>query len=176
GRASLAGLSGAPVSSPARDEVAESDAGEDTGAPPKSECTRGLRYDVTMTAVDQRVDPAPQQDVNADLGFGSVVARESRQRFLNRDGTFNVRRDGLGFWQSLSAYNYLLSLSWPKFLGCVALAYIATNTIFAMLYVTAGAHALTAFGNEAAPLRFATAFFFSVQTLATIGYGSVAPA
>ena len=132
-----------------------------------------------MSALDDRrasVATPRSDDPEADLGFGSVVARESRQRFLNRDGTFNVRRDGLGFWQSLSAYNYLLSLSWPKFLGCVALAYIATNTIFAMLYVTAGAHALTAFGNEAAPLRFATAFFFSVQTLATIGYGSVAPA
>jgi inward rectifier potassium channel len=132
-----------------------------------------------MTAVDERraSQNAPRSDdPNADLGFGAVVVRESRQRFLNRDGSFNVRREGLGFWQSLSLYNHLLTISWPKFLAYVALSYVGVNTIFATLYVAAGAHALTAFSNEQVPLRFVTAFFFSVQTLATIGYGSIAPA
>ena len=130
-----------------------------------------------MSALDDRRAPVatPRADPDEDLGFGSVVARESRQRFLNRDGTFNVRREGLGFWQSISAYNYLLSLTWPKFLGVVALSYIGINAIFAVLYVSAGAHALTGFETEPEPLRYATAFFFSVHTLATIGYGSIAP-
>ncbi len=126
-----------------------------------------------MTALDERV--REQQDINADLGFGSVVARESRRRFLNRDGTFNVRREGLGFWQSLPAYHYLLTITWPKFLGLVAGAYLGTNALFAVLYVSAGAHALTGFESEAQPLRLANAFFFSVHTLATIGYGNIAP-
>ncbi len=126
-----------------------------------------------MTALDERV--REQQDINADLGFGAVVARESRQRFLNRDGTFNVRREGLGFWQSLPAYHYLLTITWPKFLGFVAAAYIAVNAVFALLYVGAGAHALTGFDSEPEPLRLVNAFFFSVHTLATIGYGNIAP-
>ena len=132
-----------------------------------------------MTAVDERRAPqtVPRtEDPNADLGFGAVVVRESRQRFLNRDGSFNVRREGLGFFQSLSVYNHLLTISWPKFLAYVALSYVTVNMLFAALYVSAGAHALTAFSNERVPLRFVTAFFFSVQTLATIGYGSIAPA
>ena len=133
-----------------------------------------------MTAVDERREtPAapltPEQDPNTDLGFGAVVARETRKRFLNPDGTFNVRREGLGFWESLSPYHYLLTISWPKFLGLVAAGYIAANALFACLYVTAGAHALTGFEAEPTELRFATAFFFSVHTLATIGYGSIAP-
>ena len=37
----------------------------------------------------------PPEDPNRDLGFGGVVARESRKRFLNRDGSFNVVREGL---------------------------------------------------------------------------------
>ena len=49
-----------------------------------------------MSVVEQQTPPA-NTDINADLGFGSVVARESRRRLLNRDGTFNVRREGLGF-------------------------------------------------------------------------------
>jgi inward rectifier potassium channel len=48
--------------------------------------------------------------------------------------------------------------------------------VFASLFVVAGAHAVTSFGIEPAPLRFVQAFFFSVQTLATIGYGQIAPA
>ena len=130
-----------------------------------------------MSALDERrvSAAAARSDVSNDLGFGAVVARESRQRFLNRDGTFNVRREGLGFWQSLSAYHYLLTITWPKFLGFVTLGYIATNAVFALMYVVAGAHALTGFEAEPQPLRFVTAFFFSVHTLATIGYGNIAP-
>src|SRR5437773_758942 len=49
------------------------------------------------------------------------------------------------------------------------------NAIFAALYVAAGAHALTGFEREPVRLRFLDAFFFSVHTLATIGYGNIAP-
>ena len=131
-----------------------------------------------MSAVDDRVSatPRPAEDVNVDLGFGSVVARESRARLLNRDGSFNVRREGLRFWESLSAYHYFLTITWPKFLGYVVLYYLGVNAVFAALYVACGAHALTAFRDEPLPLRFVEAFFFSVHTLGTIGYGSVAPA
>jgi inward rectifier potassium channel len=125
---------------------------------------------------DPRPTPVPDPDINLDLGFGAVVARESRKRLLNRDGTFNVRRVGLGFWQSLSTYHYFLTITWPKFLAYVGAAYVATNALFAALYVIAGAHALTGFRDgEPAPLRFADAFFFSVHTLATIGYGNITP-
>jgi len=120
--------------------------------------------------------PKPVEDVNADLGFGSVVARESRQRLLNRDGTFNVKRDGLRFLESLSAYHYFLTISWPRFLAWTIGGYVVTNALFACIYVACGAHALTKFENEPLPLRFVDAFFFSVHTLATIGYGNMAPA
>ena len=127
-----------------------------------------------MTAFEPR--PVPEQDLNLDLGFGPVVARESRKRLLNRDGTFNVKRVGLGFWQSHSAYHYFLTITWPQFLGYVGAAYVVTNAVFAALYVVAGAHALSSFEGESARLRLIDAFFFSVHTLATIGYGNIAPA
>ncbi len=131
-----------------------------------------------MSALDERRQlPAPQtEDPNADLGFGPVVAREARQRFLNPDGTFNVRREGFGFWESVSAYHFLLTISWPKFLTLAAAGYILTNAIFAAFYVACGANALTGFENNPVPARLVTAFFFSVHTLATIGYGVIAPA
>jgi inward rectifier potassium channel len=118
--------------------------------------------------------PAPR-GADVDLGFGSVVARESRQRFLNRDGTFNVRREGLRFWESNSVYDYLLTVSWPRFLTIVVLSYLAANAVFAGFYVLAGPDALVGAHSPAGVGRFGEAFFFSVHTLATIGYGSIAP-
>src|SRR5262249_48759411 len=128
----------------------------------------------TMTAFEPR--PAPEPDINLDLGFGSVVSRESRKRLLNRDGTFNVERIGLEFWQSHSAYHYFLTITWPQFLAYVGVAYVVTNAVFAVLFVAAGAHALTGFDRETVALRLQDAFFFSVHTLATIGYGNISPA
>lgn len=136
-----------------------------------------MRYDHSVTALDERrTTTQPAEDPNADLGFGSVVARESRQRLLNRDGTFNVRRDGLRFWQSLSAYHYLLTITWTRFLAFVVLGYIITNALFAASYVALGENALTGAEHLDAWHRYLKAFFFSVHTLGTIGYGNVVPA
>src|SRR3954464_13615258 len=93
--------------------------------------------------------PVPPDDPNLDLGFGSVVARESRKRLLNRDGTFNVRREGLGFWESLSTYHYFLTITWPKFLGYVAAVYVIVNALFAAAFVACGTGELAEFANEA---------------------------
>lgn len=125
-------------------------------------------------SADLRPVPSPQ-DPNLDLGFGSVVARESRKRLLNRDGTFNVRRVGLGYWEALSAYHYFLTISWPLFLAYVTASYVILNAVFAAAFVACGNGALTGFANEAMMERFSRAFFFSVHTLATIGYGNIVP-
>ncbi|HSY50902.1 MAG TPA: ion channel [Thermoanaerobaculia bacterium] len=120
--------------------------------------------------------PAPPlKDADLDLGFGSVVARESRKRLLNRDGTFNVRRVGLGYWEALSTYHYFLNISWPLFLAYVTGSYVVLNALFGAAFVACGKDALTGFANEGAMERFSQAFFFSVHTLATIGYGNIVP-
>src|SRR4051812_17197764 len=77
-----------------------------------------------------------------DLGFGSVVANETRTRLLNRDGTFNVHREGTGFWRSLSLYNWLLQITWPHFFGLVVATYLGVNLTFGVAYTMAGADAL----------------------------------
>lgn len=128
-----------------------------------------------VSAVEQQQPVQPAEDVNADLGFGAVVARESRRRLLNRDGTFNVRRTGLRVWESLSVYHYLVTMSWPRFLSLLGASYIVANGVFALVYIACGAGALSGSERFDVPHRFAQAFFFSVHTLATIGYGNVAP-
>jgi inward rectifier potassium channel len=115
------------------------------------------------------------EDVNRDLGFGAVVAGESRQRLLNRDGSFNVSRQGLSLWASLSLYHSLLTMRWWKFLSVVTAFYVLTNVVFASAYVLCGAAALENSASANLGDGFMRAFFFSVETFATIGYGNIAP-
>jgi inward rectifier potassium channel len=116
-----------------------------------------------------------EQARDRDLGFGSYVSRESRRRLLNRDGSFNVVRSGLGLLESLAPYHQLLRVSWAGFLGLVALLYLALNLIFALAYLACGSDALMGPGAEMLGGRFGRAFFFSIQTFATIGYGQIGP-
>jgi len=118
---------------------------------------------------------ADDQARDRDLGFGAVVSRESRQRLLNRDGSFNVNRSGLGFFASFAPYHQLLTASWRGFLAAVILSYLALNFVFALAYLACGPDALLGSGAAMMGGRFAQGFFFSIQTFATIGYGQVAP-
>ncbi|HTK95883.1 MAG TPA: ion channel, partial [Terriglobales bacterium] len=106
-----------------------------------------------------------------DLGFGAVVSRESEQRLLNRDGTFNVQREGIGFWESLNIYQALLTMSWPRLFGLIIAFYVIGNALFAFAYVACGPSALQ--GTTGISSRFARAFFFSVETSSTIGYSNL---
>ena len=110
-----------------------------------------------------------------DLGFGSVVSRDSRQRLLNRDGSFNVVREGLGLLATLAPYQLLLTISWAGFLGLVALLYLILNLLFALAYIACGPDALAGPATHMLGGRFSQAFFFSIQTFATIGYGQIGP-
>ena len=118
---------------------------------------------------------AIREQADRDLGFGTRLAQESRARFLNRDGSFNVVRTGLPFRRTLSAYHALLTMPWPRFFALITFAYFATNVIFAGAYLLCGPEGLSGTSATNPHDRMLEDFFFSVQTLATIGYGSVAP-
>jgi inward rectifier potassium channel len=73
-------------------------------------------------------------------------------------------------WDWRDAYQWLLALSWTRFALFIAGIYVAINLIFATLYSLRE--------NCIAYLKpgsFVDAFFFSVQTLATVGYGHMYP-
>jgi len=110
-----------------------------------------------------------------DLGFGSEVARGTRRRLLNRDGSFNVVLEGLNPLSSLGLYHWLLTISWPRFLGFIAATYVAINGLFAEAYLLCGPDALQSSAGYFANQPFYRAFFFSVDTFATIGYGNIVP-
>ena len=124
-----------------------------------------------------RSSPQPGTDLDRDLGFGSVVASRSAGRLLNRDGTFNSRREGLGFFASLHIYDALLTMSWRRFLLLVVASYLLANTFFAVGYTLLGEGALaSAKVGSSWGSRMGEAFFFSVHTMSTVGYGNIVPA
>ena len=110
-----------------------------------------------------------------DLGFGSVVTRQSRRRLLNRDGSFNIERRGLRRRESLSPYHAVLEMTWTGFLGSLVAAYLLINVLFAAAYLACGPGALGTPPSGDPEGRFLQAFFFSVETFATIGYGQIYP-
>jgi inward rectifier potassium channel len=67
------------------------------------------------------------------------------------------------------AYHFLLTSSWAALYGLMLCAYISTNLVFAALYWVDGGI------ENARPGNFLDAYFFSVQTMATIGYGRMTP-
>jgi inward rectifier potassium channel len=114
-------------------------------------------------------------NLDNDLGFGSVVASQSRRRLLNRDGSFNVVREGLGWFERVAPYHALLSMTWPQFLAVVLASYLLLNVLFGVAYWLCGPGALLDPSHTVPDGGLTRAFFFSVETFGTIGYGAVAP-
>jgi inward rectifier potassium channel len=87
-----------------------------------------------------------------------------------QDGRFQIV--GLGAWYSYwrDPYHMMLTIPWWGFFLVISIAFLLVNTFFALLYL-AGGDCLAG----ARPGSFEDAFFFSVQTLATIGYGVFSP-
>ncbi|NJK69382.1 MAG: ATP-sensitive inward rectifier potassium channel 10 [Microcoleus sp. CSU_2_2] len=98
--------------------------------------------------------------------------RQQQTRLVGRKGQFslNVVRLGLPRLHFADLYHSLLTLSWPRFLILIWLSYTVTNSLFALAYLAGG----DCIAN-ARPGSFNDAFFFSVQTMATIGYGAMYP-
>jgi inward rectifier potassium channel len=82
-----------------------------------------------------------------------------------------VERRGLSRRPAGDVYHYLLTTPWPVFFGLIASAYLFANAVFALAY-TAWPGCL----ESATPGSLGDAFFFSIQTMATIGYGKMVPA
>ena len=109
-----------------------------------------------------------------DLGFGTHDHGFGR-RSLNRDGSFNVVRKGVPFFNTFETYHRLISMPWLRFNLYVLFLYFIINFIFACLYYIAGIDNLAGIAAKSNADKFWEAFFFSAQTLTTVGYGRVSP-
>lgn len=108
-----------------------------------------------------------------DFGFGKNVSK-NHLRMVNKDGSFNIIRKGGGKWQ-LGFYQKLVTMSWTRFSAMLILFYVIMNSCFALMYMFVGVDNLTGAIEDKSMNSFWDAFYFSVQTLTTVGYGSLSP-
>jgi inward rectifier potassium channel len=74
-------------------------------------------------------------------------------------------------WEYLDPYYWLMEIRWPAFFGSVVLTFVLLNLLFGILYA-----AIPGSLANAEPGSLTDGFFFSVDTLATVGYGNMYPA
>jgi inward rectifier potassium channel len=87
-----------------------------------------------------------------------------------RDGQFEIMGMGAWYYHWRDPYHLLLTIPWTGFFILIGIFYITINAVFAVAYWLGG----DCIAN-AHPGSFLDAFFFSVQTLASIGYGAMYP-
>ena len=124
-----------------------------------------LRYMASQPSIHRR--PGPPGD---DLGLG---LKTGPRRGVNKDGSFNVRRVGAPAFRPYELYHQLIAMPLSRFIGILLAGYLTANLCFGSLYTLLGLeHFAKASG---APMGFLDAFFFSAQTLTTVGYGHIYP-
>jgi inward rectifier potassium channel len=94
---------------------------------------------------------------------------------MNKDGSSNVKRKGLPIIESISFYHSLITMPWWKFNVIVLLAYLLLNFLFASLYFFLDIKDLNGMIAQSPVDKFFEAFFFSTQTISTVGFGRLNP-
>ena len=88
-----------------------------------------------------------------------------------RSGQVEFVKVNTDAWRWRDVYRWLLSLRWPQFAAFAATLYITLNLLFAALY----SFQQNSIAGSTGGHWFFDCFFFSVQTLATVGYGHMYP-
>ena len=122
--------------------------------------TGSTRSVVPTTRHPKSLDPATQAENEA----GENVARV-------RLGSYEFKKKGVSRFDLRDPYHLAVALTWPQFLAALLALYLSVNVVFASLFwLVPGSVA------NARPDSFTDAFFFSIETLATVGYGEMYPA
>lgn len=109
-----------------------------------------------------------------NTGFGSNTNNEGN-RLLKKDGSFNTEKTGLSFLKRFSLFHFLINTTWIVFFTFILLGYILINTGFALVYIFLGSEGISSVATTGGIQEFLDVFFFSSQTLTTVGYGAMSP-
>ncbi len=114
----------------------------------------------------------PFSKTNNDTGFGTS---DYGGRFINRDGTYNLRKDGVSFFNRFSLFHTMLNMRAWKFIGVMVMFYLCINLLYATVYYLIGTKGFTGLIAVTKWQQFKELFYFSAETFTTVGYGRVNP-
>jgi inward rectifier potassium channel len=116
----------------------------------------------------------PFLKTNNDTGFGSNPGSYGG-RFINKDGSFNLKREGMSLFSRFSIYQQMLNLPLWKFIAVIFIFFIAINLVFTLAYFTVGLGQLQGLLGVTTWGKMKEVFYFSTQTFTTVGYGRINP-
>ncbi|MFI1772158.1 ion channel [Thalassobellus citreus] len=107
-----------------------------------------------------------------DPGLGNASSLNAK-RMMKADGSFNIQHVNKPVRFS-EAYHYLVNVSWLHFFMLTFSVGVLINSVFAILYLVIGIEQIIP-STGSISHDFLNAFFFSMQTFTTLGYGSMSP-
>ena len=108
----------------------------------------------------------PLLRTNNDTGFGGSAGNYGG-RFINKDGSFNLRREGISVLRRTSIYQKMLTIPLWQFAGIILAFYFVINIIFTTVYLLIGAGELQGLLADHGWQRTKEVFYFSTQTFTT---------
>ncbi|MES2373714.1 MAG: ion channel [Bacteroidota bacterium] len=121
----------------------------------------------------KRINPISRQ--NNDTGFSTNATDNTGGRFINKDGSYNLVKEGMPFWKRISIFHDMLYLPQWKFITVILLFYVAINLVFTTIYFLIGPSQITGLPDGDNWRMFKELFYFSTETFTTVGYGRVNP-
>jgi len=100
-----------------------------------------------------------------------AISNQPREKAARvRVGSYEFKKIGISSFDLRDPYRVAVGLTWPAYLSALFALYLSANVMFAVLFwLVPGSIA------NARPHSFADAFFFSIETLGTVGYGDMHP-
>lgn len=121
----------------------------------------------------KKINPFSHQ--NNNTGFSTNTNNIGSGRFINKDGSYNLLKEGMPFWKRISMFHDMLNLPNWKFISIIFLFYFAINTAFTTIYYLIGTSQMEGLPSGNDWQMFKELFYFSTETFTTVGYGRVNP-
>jgi inward rectifier potassium channel len=123
-------------------------------------------------SVIKRINPFSK--TNNDTGFGTNASGYGG-RFINRDGTYNLKKTGVSFWDRFSLFHSMLNMPLWKFITVIVVFFITINFLYTVIYLLLGVEGFQGIVASTRWQQFKELYFFSTETFTTVGYGRVNP-